>query len=65
MTLRDWFAGQVMCGLYSDNAHVALFGRVADRRGISSAKAMAIAAYEMADALIAERNRIDVEGGAK
>lgn len=45
MTLRDYFAAKAMQGL------------LADSNVISSAENVSTAAYKMADAMIAERNK--------
>lgn len=44
MTIRDWFAGQALAGLVFHNE----FGAISDRN-------MAIGAYDIADAMLAER----------
>lgn len=45
MTLRDWFAGQVLCGVMGG-----------DHR-LPRVKVMAKCAYEYADAMLAERSK--------
>lgn len=53
MTLRDWFAGQIVAGMFAANNHrdVASVGRdVANQ-------AIAHGAYLMADAMLQERDR--------
>jgi hypothetical protein len=51
MTLRDWFAGQGMCMFGTDNL-ICAKGKQ-DRRVIL--RAMALCAYEYADAMLAAR----------
>ncbi len=46
MTLRDWFAGQVLVGVWSDST---LSG---------TPKTIAEGCYEMADAMLAERAKV-------
>ena len=48
MTLRDWFAGQALAGM-----------NAADRRWENGNLDMAVAAYSQADAMLAEREKID------
>lgn len=50
MSMRDWFAGMALQGLMAENATLPY----QDRR---SFMAMAFEAYQMADAMIAERRR--------
>ena len=51
MTLRDWFAGQALAGLLAD-------GRYAyEGEPIVTDKGFAIAAFDIADAMLAERER--------
>lgn len=45
MSLRDWFAGQALSGLYADHTQEI------------SAETAAEAAYRTADAMLAERNK--------
>jgi hypothetical protein len=47
MTIRDWFAGQALCGLIGLPAS----------RSPSSAEFLAKKAYEAADAILAEREK--------
>jgi hypothetical protein len=49
MTLRDWFAGQALAGMLADPAN------------IGSCQVNAEAAYKLADAMLAEREK---KGGA-
>lgn len=58
MTLRDYFAGQVLCGLFSD-AHtmVAFKGKATEVGTTNDHDAYAQVAYNMADAMLAERDK--------
>lgn len=59
MTLRDWFAGQTIIGLMaSRESQVALFGD-ASAAGQDTSTYIAEAAYEMADAMLAEKFKAD------
>ena len=49
MTLRDWFAGQALAGLTASDSGDAIWN--------GWAAATAKAAYQMADAMLAERER--------
>lgn len=53
MTLRDWFAGQAMQGIFSANANGATYEHICE------------AAFKAADALLAERNKQAVLSNAQ
>jgi hypothetical protein len=58
MDLRDWFAGQALAGLMAecnenDNARSAL----AKKRGMSIDQTRTSQAYQIADAMLAERKK--------
>lgn len=57
MTLRDYFAGQAMNGLASDDASMARLTEVAEKSGADVIDYLASASYEVADAMLAERNK--------
>lgn len=46
MTLRDWFAGQALCGLLASEVHSVL-----------DEPSAALMAYQQADAMLIERER--------
>jgi hypothetical protein len=48
MTLRDWFAGQALAGMLRDTTNDITLSRT---------QSFAITAYEVADAMIAERSK--------
>ena len=52
MTLRDYFAGQVLAGIYAANAIIQKGVTPKDMDMIN-----AVLSYEMADAMIEERNK--------
>lgn len=52
MTLRDWFAGQVIAGIYANSLWLKI---TADRHDNQSPESLASDAYEQADAMIAQR----------
>lgn len=52
MTLRDWFAGKAMQGIWSNATALAQFAGSQDEAG-----QMAVIAYEMADAMLKERSK--------
>lgn len=51
MTLRDWFAGKSMQGIWSNAAALAQMPKGAEAKSIASV------AYEMADAMLEERSK--------
>ena len=53
MSLRDWFAGQALAGLYSSSAKVMQ----PEMDGIKGIQFVASVAYQIADAMLAERER--------
>lgn len=56
MSLRDYFAAQAMIGLLGGPG-MPHINSVAEARGIDPVEAAAIAVYDYADAMIAERER--------
>jgi hypothetical protein len=59
MTLRDWFAGQAAVGLLaSPNALSADDGTIPRERTMNM---VAVAAYELADGMLAERSKQEDE----
>ena len=57
MTVRDWFAGHAMIALMSDETWVIGLDKACVKTGRSLKEGLAVNAYDMADAMIAERNR--------
>ena len=60
MSLRDWFAGKVAPSVRStffDNTDV--FSEICKERGFGPCKVVAMASYELADALVAEKRRTE------
>lgn len=53
MTLRDWFAGMAMQGILASDMKLHVEGRPIER----TPNVIADAAYQQADAMIAERNK--------
>lgn len=53
MTLRDWFAGKALEGIFASNAQGATYEHISE------------AAYKAADAMLAERNKQAVSSIAK
>lgn len=51
MTIRDWFAGKVMQGIWSNASALAQMPKGAEAKSIASV------AYEMADAMLEERSK--------
>lgn len=62
MTLRDWFAGQTLTSILKSSGDLSCYydhmvGSKGDHN-IPSPTALALFAYEIADAMIAAKNRI-------
>ena len=57
MTLRDWFAGQVLQGLVSDSNNLGAMKKAAIGDGLDLSEYLSSAAYEQADAMLKERNK--------
>jgi len=53
MSLRDWFAGQALVWVASMPA--AALNEAAKEQGMTEAEVMALAAYDVADAMLAAR----------
>lgn len=53
MSLRDWFAGQAISGLIGNDIVVRVFAKQYEPLAVN----IAIAAYEIADAMLAEREK--------
>ena len=51
MTLRDWFAGKVVQGIWANATALAQMPKGAEAKSIASV------AYEMADAMLKERSK--------
>lgn len=62
MTLRDAFAMAAMQGMLADRETILSFASKCRKEMLSPDSAMATAAYGMADAMIAERNKRRGEG---
>ena len=60
MTLRDWFAGQALCGVYSNPEYARALGEAARAAGKDEAGFCAEMAYQQADAMLTAR----AKGGA-
>ena len=59
MSLRDWFAGQVIAGLFSNSqTMVAILQKATEKNIINHQDIYAEIAYNVADAMIAERAKI-------
>ncbi len=59
MTLRDYFAGQALAGLAAQGGIMDTLETVAKEHGIEAEDIVAVAAYELADAMLKERERGD------
>jgi hypothetical protein len=58
MSLRDWLAGQAIAGAVNASAEtLGLFASLAEKQGRESPEIVASLAYELADAMIAERGK--------
>ncbi len=56
MTLLDYFAGQALRGFLN---HPADLAKLALKRGLAEDITVAVASYEMAQAMIAEKRRLE------
>ena len=56
MTLRDYFAGQALYGLLSGDEY-RLVKQEADKRGLKRSTVLAPFSYDIADAMLAARER--------
>jgi hypothetical protein len=54
MTLRDYFAGQALCGLLSGDEY-RLLKQEADKRGLKRSTVLGPFSYNIADAMLAAR----------
>ena len=59
MSLRDWFAGMALQGMYANPKYLEACKGTSEHRGMDFADVVAMSAYENADAMIAERERGD------
>ena len=57
MTLLDWYAGQALASCTSDSARLVSATHFAAQDGISSQAAIAQMAFDIADAMLAERKK--------
>jgi hypothetical protein len=57
MSLRDWFAGQALAGMLSDEM-LAETTRQGKAHGIQPESLIAVLAYKTADAMLAERAKV-------
>lgn len=55
MTLRDYFAGQVVVGLFSDGMTMVAVTKRASEEGVTDHDVYARIAYNVADAMLAVR----------
>jgi hypothetical protein len=56
MTLRDYFAAKAMLGLHYDSTVLLAINELAKKKNIKPEEQVARAAYDMADAMLAERS---------
>lgn len=57
MSLRDWFAGQALAGYLADSETIKAMKAEAKKRSCGANAIIAEAAFEAADAMLAERER--------
>jgi hypothetical protein len=57
MTLRDYFAGQVLVGMLVDSKTLAAIKEVAEEDNKNPSETIASNCYELADAMLKERNK--------
>lgn len=57
MSLRDYFAAKAVNGLMSNEEAIQRFRSMSMTEGFESATLMATAAYQIADAMLAERTK--------
>lgn len=55
MSLRDWFAGQALAGSLASDGVQSVIGEAAKRRDTAVDATWAANAYQLADAMLAER----------
>lgn len=55
MSLRDYFAAKAMTGLMSNEEAIQRFRNMSMSEGFEASTLMATAAYQIADAMLAER----------
>lgn len=58
MTLRDWFAGQFAAAMVGDPHSTAVVSGMADKENARPTDAMAGIAYDLADSLLREREKV-------
>lgn len=54
---RDWFAGQALAGLMSDGETQAIISKLSREENANSTEYVAKVAYELADAMLKERQK--------
>ena len=59
MSQRDWHAGLAMQGFVSNHENIRAMRAAAEQEGITIQAMVARTAYEMADAMLAERGRAE------
>jgi hypothetical protein len=57
MTLRDWFAGQAISGMFTNEMVLRNVRNKSQKKGIDFSAEVAFQAYTLADEMIKERNR--------
>lgn len=57
MSLRDYFAGQVMAGMFADGSSFSTVSKQAAEKHRGPTEMAASIAYSVADAMIAERSK--------
>ena len=62
MSLRDYFAGQVLAGLSASSERLTALGGIAYTQGDEVTQVFAAVAYQYADAMLAERAKEERNG---
>lgn len=57
MSLRDWFAGQALCGLQANSAISEIAKKVSEKTAMNDSRWRAVVCYELADAMLAARSK--------